>query len=254
MSPSAQATSGGGTIAIAGRRASARRRTSTWRRSWFDPPSGRTGTYYEIAPGLSRPPNITSTVNNPTRSLDYHGLEITAHKAFSDGWMANASFTINGTTERRPPGSYVDPTNIAFVDEYPGGAFSTRYVAKLNGFAVLPWDFSVSANVNIQDGFLRNLVFDGPPARNGGLGAVTLLADAVGTTRYPNLTMTDVQIDRAFTLPGGRARLNLALVVFNLFNVSTARSQVNNLSRTTFDRIDTIVSPRVMRVGARIVF
>ncbi len=222
-------------------------------RTWTDPASGRTGTYYEIAPGASRPPNVARVATNPTRSLDYHGLEIAARKGLGDGWMAAVAVTLNGTTDHRPPGSYIDPTNIDKIDGRPGGAFSTRYVLKATGFAALPGAFNASAAVNVQDGFDRPIVFDGPPARNG-LGFTTLLDLPAGTTRYPALTMVDLQIDRPVRIAGGRARVDLSVVVFNLFNVNTIRAQSNNLSQLSFGRVTAIVAPRVVRVGGRVVF
>ena len=53
---------------------------------------------------------------------------------------------------------------------------------------------------------------------------------------------------------GGQNRLNLIFSVFNVLNANTIRSYDNNMSRTNFGDVNSILAPRVARIQASITF
>jgi hypothetical protein len=220
-------------------------------KTWTDPVSGLTSTYYELKPGAGLS-GFTETTNQPGRYLTYQGLDLMVRKRFGDRWMMNAALTLQSSIDHWPAGSYTDPTGIDKLNGQPGDPYLPRYLAKLNGRVLLPWGLGASATANIQDGFIRDIVFNGPPTRNG-LPFTTLMAAPQGATRYPALTMVDVQVDKTVKL-SARMRLTLNAVVFNAFNAGTVLSAVNNLSLTTYGNVLSLVGPRVARFGATITF
>jgi hypothetical protein len=229
--------------------------------SYTDPISGQTGTYWEVCATCPRENGTEITRNSPDYTT-FHGVEITAEKRFSSRWRASTSLTLSDAKDYFPPGSYSDPTNIDKRNGKSGGNSSIRYVYKLQGQVQLPWLINAAANLNVQDGFLRTIVIDGPTGRFGGLnpngsgsslGQPDLELFARGTNRLPSFTELDLGFSRPFNFAGGR-KLTLSLDVFNTLNINTIRGLRSNMSETTFDRVTAIVPPRVVRLGARLNF
>jgi hypothetical protein len=75
--------------------------------------------------------------------------------------------------------------------------------------------------------------------------------EPIGTTHLPTLTMTDLQVDKTFRF--GRHRLAMTWTLFNMFNVATIRGYASGRldQATSFNRVSSIVAPRVFRVLAR---
>jgi hypothetical protein len=220
--------------------------------TFTDSTSGLTETYYALNPSAYFDFTSSTTVTNQSgRRTNYHGLDLALRKQFGDRWMLNAALTLQSSIDHYPSGSYTDPTNIAMLDGRPSDVNMPRYLAKINGRVALPWGFGLAANVNVQDGPILDLVVNSPSRPF--LGVTTVLVAPQGTTRYPSMTLVDAQIDRSVRLTR-RSRLTLSVVAFNLLNVGTIYSQVNNQSLSTFGSVLAIVGPRVLRFGGTISF
>ena len=217
---------------------------------WTDPVTGLSSTYFEVAFGQFRPPNVTHTTNQPGRRLEYDGLDLSIRKRYRDRWALDASVTAQRSVQRLPAGSYIDPTDVARRAGRPGDPFLPRFIVRLSGQAALPAGVDAAVAVNVQDGFIREVVFDGPMFRNGLPIGSTLLAAPFGAERYPTLTMVDLRVERAVALRG-RTALVIDAVVFNLFNANTVLQRVNNLSATNAGRFR-ISSVRASCASARV--
>jgi hypothetical protein len=216
--------------------------------------------YWEIAPGVTRPANITHRSQSDEYST-YHGFEVVARKRYSDRWFMQGSLTLNNTRDFNSTSTCLDCTNIRPVNLLDGYNTDNRFVAKLNGGYTLPKGFNLSANVNIQDGGARGIFYRAPNRINnqrfGGfspttgnrqtLGAFDFRVEPIGTTHLPTLTMMDAQMDKTFRI--GRNRLALTATVFNVFNVATIRGYSSGRldQATQFTRVSSIVAPRVFR-------
>jgi hypothetical protein len=224
-----------------------------------------TGWYYwEVAPGITRPENVTHRANVPSsRYNSYHGLEIVARKRYSDRWMMQGSVTWNNY-QTHGQEYVIDRTNILPVNYFDDTNRDRRYVAKLNGLYSAPWQINVSANLNIQEGATREVVYRAPnrisSQRFGGfspatgnrqnLGVFDFRVEPLGSTHLPTLTMLDLQAEKTFRF--GRNRLSVTGTVFNVFNVATILGYSSNrMDQSTFKRVSSIVAPRVGRVMLR---
>ena len=126
--------------------------------------------YYEIAPGVVRPANVTHTQRS-TEYAVYRGWEISARKRMSNRWQMNASFTWNDRRLYNVTGSGVannqpdfDLTNANFVEGFNP---QIRYLVKFSGAVQLPGGFTLAQNTNIQEGNNRVVTFNAPICRSG---------------------------------------------------------------------------------------
>jgi hypothetical protein len=209
-----------------------------------------TATYYDLAPGLSRPPNIV-TLRNYGFYRDYHGVELTARKRFSNRWMLNGSLTLNSSTQHYTPDSYNDPTNIEYLDGFVGSSLDTEWLIKLGGMYQFGWGINASAFVTGRDGFLYNEVVN-VPSRSGGLGSINAQIAPQGATRYDDVWTFDARAEKWFQIRG--LKLTASVDVFNIANANTVVGQTNTLNSVNYLRISEILAPRVLRLGVRFSF
>ena len=104
--------------------------------------------------------------------------------------------------------------------------------------------FEIAGNLYARQGYIRpiNLTVDNTFAD-------TVLAVGVGDERLPDIWNVDVRL--AWNRNLGRARLNLSADVFNAFNSSTVLRRVDAADSSSFNRIDQILNPLLVRFGAR---
>ena len=228
--------------------------------------------YYEIAPGVVRPANVTHTERSDEYAV-YRGWEISARKRMSNRWQMNAGFTWNDRRLYNITGSNIannqpdfDLTNGNMVRGFNS---QVRYLIKFSGAVQLPAGFMLAQNTMIQEGNNRVITFNAPICRSGGLtttgatapcldGAtnptVGLRVEPTGSTHLPSTALTDLALSKQFRLARSRS-FTFEATLFNLFNVNTIRGySSNNLSNSTFNRVSSIVPPRVLRLFARLQF
>ncbi|MBP8273534.1 MAG: carboxypeptidase regulatory-like domain-containing protein [Acidobacteria bacterium] len=229
--------------------------------TYKDPVSGLSAPYYITCTGCTRPSGLSSTtMTNPAYQI-YHGVDITMNKRFSNRWQGSVAITLQKNPGYRPAYTFVNPTGIEFVD---GASTLARYLIKANGAFQLPWDIMVSGNLNINDGATRTLTINGPGSVYGGVSATgaaqtisygTLNFEQNGTTRLKPTSLLDLGAQKVINFRGGKNRLKLMLDAFNVFNVNTILGfSSNNRSASTFSSPNSIVPPRVFRIGASISF
>jgi len=223
--------------------------TSNCGNTTCDQPS-YTVTYYQLPFTLPG----GGTRRNADRTREYHGLELTARKRFSDRWMVNASANLQSTTYNYggPNVSYQDPTDIEKLDGAQTGTANARWLGKLTGLYVLPWyDIGVSGFLNMRQGYPFNRVILSP-TRTGGIGTANVDIDRWGDSRYENFYQLDMRVEKQFQF--GRTKWSAAFDVFNVLNsnVVLARTTQQNSTRANF--VTEVLAPRVARVGVRLSF
>ncbi|GMV22499.1 MAG: hypothetical protein AMXMBFR57_24480 [Acidimicrobiia bacterium] len=237
--------------------------------TYTDPLSGNSAPYYVIQQGASRPSGVGSITMTNLNYQSYRGVDLTLSKRYSDRWQANVAITLQTRNDYQPLGGYVNPTGIEFTEGTNGIA---RYLIKFNGSYDLPWGVMASTNLNINDGGIRTLSINGPGQVYGGVNSAgnpttinygTLTFQERGTTRFERTVLWDMGIHKTFTFRGGQTRLKLMLDGFNILNAAPVLSySSNNISTlgTTSNpippsqRINSILPPRIFRVGATISF
>jgi len=225
--------------------------------NYTDPTTGTTAPYYQLCATCTRPSGLGSIALTDPRYQVYHGVVTTVNKRFSNKWQMNGSFTWQDNPQYNPVGGFTDPQGVEFTDGYSTLA---RYLFKLNGSYVLPWDVQVSGNLNINDGANRTVSINGPGNVFGGVGQTsisrnTLTYEPAGSTRLTAVKLLDLGFQKSFAFSGGRYRIKGMFDIFNIFNVNDITGySSNNLSSSNFVVPTSIVPPRVMRVGAQITF
>jgi hypothetical protein len=209
-------------------------------------------------------PSTVLMTNRPDYDRGYSGLELTARRRMRNGWMFDASFSFNDTSQHyRSPRSFQDPTNIEKLDGGEFGVDNTNagnygitlvpnatWVAKISGVYTLPWwEMAVAGSYQSREGypFLQQLL---TPSRANRAGMTTVLLDKAGDVRYPALHLLDVGVSKTFLVRP--LRIVAALDAFNVANVNTVLARRLTQNSPTGNTVSTIVAPRVIRLGARV--
>ncbi|HEX6322871.1 MAG TPA: hypothetical protein VFZ36_04025, partial [Vicinamibacterales bacterium] len=217
-----------------------------------DPQTGTQAPYYVIRQGAARPSGLGSiTVTDPDEE-DYHGVDLTMNKRYSDRWQMNVALTLQ-TNPDYSAASASNPTGIEFRE---GVSTLSRYVFKVNGSYALPWGIMASGNFNMNDGSVRILEMDGPGDVYGGTtGQISydeLEFQDRDSERFDPAPLLDLAVHKTFALGNNeRFRLKLMFDMFNILNTNTIIDySSDNINRTSFTAPEDIVPPRVFRVGA----
>ncbi|MBA3948563.1 MAG: carboxypeptidase regulatory-like domain-containing protein [Acidobacteria bacterium] len=223
-----------------------------------DTASGISAPYYVVTNGLARPSGLgTITVTDPD-SEDYHGVDFTVNKRYSDKWQLSAALTVQTNPNHILKGS-INPTGDEFLE---GASTIAKYVFKMNGSYQFPWGVMASANFNMNHGAVRQtaVVIDGPGDVYGGttgqISYDTLQFQARDEFRYDPAPLLDLGVHKTFALGSSeKYRFKLMLDMFNILNTNTIIDySSDNFSQASFSAPSAIVPPRVFRIGGTINF
>jgi hypothetical protein len=212
-------------------------------------------------------------MNRPDYHQGYNGIELTAFKRLSNKWMARVAFAWMDWKEYYDgPNAYQNPTRTdtftncsgcagPLVDggqyiERSGGSgkgdifYNAKWQLTANALYQLPAGFEVAAALFARQGFARPIVLRLGAGDDGRLRA--LATEALDSERYPDLWNLDLRLAKNFKF--GRANLNIAADLFNVFNSNTELNRIRQANSSTFNRLDEILSPRILRLGARLSF
>jgi hypothetical protein len=201
------------------------------------------------------------------------GLEIAATRRMSRRWMARLGFSTNDHRE------WYDDANAAVADPTPmpgnltvnGGLVATIAASPKSTVVVLPARYQLAANAlyraaagldmalvaNVRQGYAqpwyRSLVATSDPL---GTWKTVMLVTDLGRNRLPPVATCDVRVswNPVKALGSRRGRLNLDVDVFNLFNSGTVLAREYDQRSTGFNQVLEIISPRIVRLGARVSF
>jgi hypothetical protein len=127
---------------------------------------------------------------------------------------------------------------------------------KLSGVYQFPWDISAGAFARSQQGFpyvLFGTLTDGSLQSALGTDTRLILVEPFGSRRFDNIFTLDLQFEKGIEF-GNYGRLALSANIFNVTNTNTVIRRTRNVSADTFNRIDELISPRALRLGARYSF
>jgi Carboxypeptidase regulatory-like domain len=226
--------------------------------------------FYAVAPDrLPADRTRTEYVDREDYWQRYLGFELSATKRLSNRWMARFGFSTNDHREYFDgPNSLQDPTSSPTNPNIDGGQVmrQTGGSGKSGIFMLLPkyqfiatgmyqaaWGINLAANLVNRQGYAmpynRNQVATGDPLVNL---KTLLLVDSVADFRLPSVTSLDFRVGKELAF--SRARFNLDVDVFNLFNNATVLGREYNLRLTSADDVREIMNPRILRVGVRFNF
>ena len=213
--------------------------------------------------------------NRPGYHRTYNGLELTAVKRLSNRWMGRVGFgysnwteSFDGTGGIQNPlpvlydgyGYYGLSTVLSDAKKSGGqvGYFSTgsgtlywmpsKWQLSANALYQLGKGFEIAGNLYARQGYIRPINMS-----VNNTFADSVLAVGIGDQRLPDVWNVDMRLawNRAL---GGSAHLNLSADVFNVFNSGTVLRQVDTADASSFNRIDQILNPLLVRFGARLSF
>ncbi len=231
--------------------------------------NGYTVTPYVLNAGVTTRPGVTGgrlLSQRPDFYRQYGGLELTMVKRLSSKWMARASFSYMDWQDKLESslGHFPNPNPIDIDAGYDGGQVirtgtgsgkllyvNAKWQFSANALYQLPWDMEVAANVFGRQGYPRPFyiqvntgAFENP--------ANILAIPAIDSERLPNLYDLDLRLAKNLKLGG--TRLTLSVECFNTFNSNTEINRVVNASSSVYNRLEEIMAPRIVRIGARFGF
>ncbi len=211
--------------------------------------------------------------NQDGYSTTFKGVELTLNKRMANKWRARVAFSlndwtenfdgtpVNGTPGRAGSGS---PSRQDIAGLENGGQVSVLAggSGKAAFYSSFKWQIFASAGVELPGSFDLSASFFG---RQGGLlpvilrvgagadGTLNALASGpVDRERYAALTNLDLRLARNSKV--GRITITPSIELFNVFNTDITLGVFRQATSANFRRIDDLVSPRIVRVGARVSF
>jgi len=226
---------------------------------------------------------------NPGYSTDYFGVDLAFNKRLSHGWMFNGSFTWQRQAQHYRGGSVLDLTNVWAYNGRPvtghsAGFYSgtnqyafSRWLLKLSGLFELPFGMAVSGTLNMREGWIQDEYFTLVDYRISGTEtqSADIVLDYAGNRRLPMVYDFSLRLEKSFNIQDV-CRIHLMLDIFNVFNqvMKTGRyprywgtvrlfpgsegdidwTKTSFSPNATFDALNEILNPRVLRLGLRFQF
>ena len=110
---------------------------------------------------------------------------------------------------------------------------------------------SAAAFFNAREGIQFNRTIQSPN-RTGSLGTVNVNIEPQGTRHLEAYRQLDVHWDKSVAFD--RRRLSFNVDLFNAFNTATVLSRVSRQDAANANYVQTILAPRVARLGIKVNF
>lgn len=231
--------------------------------------NGYTAVPYVLNAGVTTRAGVTGgrlLTNRPDFYRQYNGIELTAVKRLSNKWMGRAAFSWMDWTEHftGPGGRFANPTATDTDPGIDGGQvvrlgtgsgktiyFNAKWQITANAMYQLPAGFEIAANLYGRQGYPRPLYIQ---INTGAFEGTTnvLAVPEVDAVRLPNLWDVDLRLAKNFKIGGSNATLSVD--AFNIFNAGTELNRNVNAGAATFNRLEEILAPRIVRLGIRYTF
>ena len=175
-------------------------------------------------------------------------------------WNATASLptqsrvnNVLGSPTRTDTSALINGGPVSLFSSGSGkGSFyaSFKWTMYANAIVRLPASFDLSGAVTARQGGAYPASISTSAGRDG---TVRALAQAtVDEIRYGNLWNVDFRLARNSKI--GKVTLSPTLELFNALNNDLVLTQAKNAGSATFGRIEELISPRILRIGARVTF
>lgn len=198
----------------------------------------------------------------------FNGIEAQVTKRMSNRWMARLGFAYNDATEQydaNPPVNFQgNPTPRDIEPLIGGGQYAprsagsgqgdifvnARWQMNLNGAYQLPWESEIAANLFGRQGNPLPIFRSAALGRDG--SQRVLVSPRLDTFRFDNTWNLDLRWAKRITTAHVGARFEFDL--FNVFNSNVELQRERNAASPNFQRLNQILSPRILRVGMRLTF
>jgi hypothetical protein len=222
---------------------------------------------YELAPGVALPPgNARWLSNRDEYHRHYWNVDLVATRRLADGWMFRGFVTRQQHREHFTGDAGIQDPTARFEMQPPlvsglvdGGlavsagdiVIHAKWMYSVAGLYELPWQMSVSGTLYGREGYPTAEAIT--VTRPDGLGQTRVLRDRdLDASRFPNLHLLDVRLQKRLSL--GRMRATLDLDLFNGLNNASTLRQFGEATSNNFRNPLEIVAPRLMRLGLQLQF
>jgi hypothetical protein len=241
--------------------------------------NGYTAQSYSPNPDLIAASNSGRILTNrPDYSTGYNGLELTLVKRMSNKWFARAAVSYMDWHENLGPGAIQNPTRSDVTGGQAGAAqdgrsgpgvdggqiaprsggsgkgdifYNARWQVVVNGLYQLPANFEVGTSIFARQGYVYPVVLR---LSAGGDGAQRVLGvPTLDTQRYDTVFDADFRLANRIKL-GKRTTLELTADLFNTFNSGTILGRNRQANGSAYHNATDMLSPRILRLGARFSF
>jgi hypothetical protein len=216
--------------------------------------------------------------NRPDYSTGYNGLELTLVKRMSNKWFARAALSYMDWHENLGPGAVQNPTRTdrtggqagltqsgvagpqvdgGQIAPRSGGSgkgdifYNARWQVVVNALYQLPANFEIGTSIFGRQGYVYPVVLR---LSTGGDGAQRVLGvPTLDAQRYDTVFDADFRLANRIKLKG-RTTLELTADLFNAFNSGTILGRNRQANASAFGNATDMLSPRILRLGARLNF
>ena len=229
--------------------------------------NGYTVTPYILNAGVStRVTGGRILTNRPDYNRQYNGLELTANKRLSNKWMARVAITLQDWTNHfNGPAAFYNNPNPTDLDTQIDGSqvvrqgtgsgkalyIGAKWQAAANAMYQLPAGFELAANFYGRQGYPQPIYIQVNTGAFEGTTNVLAVADS-DEKRLPDLYNLDLRLAKNMRLAS--TNLTLSVEAFNVFNANTDLNRNVNAGAATYNRLEEIQAPRIVRFGVRFNF
>jgi len=236
------------------------------------------GTTYTNLPFFVLKPTVSTRnggfLRNGGDEQEYKGAALTFNKRLANRWMlrGNVSYS-DWTWSKVDPRDHPDPTLLLGGGLREGDAvlqgsgngsgakggiyINSKWSYSVSGLYQIapdrPWGFNVAANLNGRQGypipFFRRVNL---PANHNGATDNVQLTSRPDSERLDDIHIFDARVEKEFTFSD--FGLTLGVDCFNLLNQGYVLQRNHRQQQGTSNFVREIVSPRVLRLGARLSF
>ena len=229
-------------------------------------------TVYRLRNNVST--RLGGRLENGDREQEYIGASLTFNKRLANRWMLRGNFTWSDWTWSSVPDSELEDPTIGLgggdVEGDPvlqgsgtaSGAKAGIYINSewsysVNGLYQIapdrPWGLNFAVNLTGRQGYPVPYFFRVTQRSNMGFTRSFLQATSdPDEFRLDDIHTIDVRLEKEFNFSD--VGLTLGLDVFNLANEATVLQRQHRLGLTTADNVTEHLSPRIVRIGARLSF
>jgi hypothetical protein len=207
-------------------------------------------------------------------SRTFNGLEFTAKKRMANKWAANLALSWNNWTEDYADNNRVEiglanqtgggnPTKTDTSPLVDGGPVSIlsgssgkasfyssfKWQVYADALVTLPWSFNFSTAIFARQGGIYPINITNSL---GADGSQRVLASGIDAQRYDDLVNLDFRLARNSKV--GKVTITPSIELFNALNNDLVLSRARNANSATLGRVEEVISPRILRIGARLSF
>ncbi len=238
-----------------------------------------TAANYVLRPGVQLAPGNGQLLSNrPGYRQKYTGFQLTANKRMSNRWMMKGSFAWNNplrhltdpsvaiqdpTSTQGDLGyySFIGPTeqDAPFAVVAGGGSgargdtfINSTWQFNLSGLYEFAYGIKVAGNLLGRQGY-PNLYYHRIVNPDGFTTFKRIKPFDVDEFRNPDIYTLDGRVSKDIHT-GGRGSLTLLMEAFNLLNKADILQVNNRVNQASANTVREILSPRIIRFGARFNF